>query len=245
MVQINPNSNNQKSSKVIKTTPDFNSMIRITFWNGLGFIFFMFIKSYVVIYFFGGSGFELGIIMALQPFARLITMPFIAYLTDHTSKKRLVLIGSMGRTVAYFLYWYSLVVHNLYLFGTGTFLQGLLVAFFWPPFFSLISEKSCKDYRTQALATGRGKMIGFGFLMGAIISIPIFALVRIFLPDNIPLMYSPLLIFSIINLIAGYRFYRKVDENLTWDTYYASLDSSDSILDNELEYRNKGNENST
>lgn len=205
----------------------------------------MFIKSYVVIYFFGGSGFELGIIMALQPFARLITMPFIAYLTDHTSKKRLILIGSMGRTVAYFLYWYSLVVHNLYLFGTGTFLQGLLVAFFWPPFFSLISEKSCKDYRTQALATGRGKMIGFGFLMGAIISIPIFALVRIFLPDNIPLMYSPLLIFSIINLIAGYRFYRKVDENLTWDTYYASLDSSDSILDNELEYRNKGNENST
>lgn len=245
MVQINPISNNQKSSKVIKTTPDFNSMIRITFWNGLGFIFFMFIKSYVVIYFFGGSGFELGIIMALQPFARLITMPFIAYLTDHTSKKRLILIGSMGRTVAYFLYWYSLVVHNLYLFGTGTFLQGLLVAFFWPPFFSLISEKSCKDYRTQALATGRGKMIGFGFLMGAIISIPIFALVRIFLPDNIPLMYSPLLIFSIINLIAGYRFYRKVDENLTWDTYYASLDSSDSILDNELEYRNKGNENST
>jgi MFS family permease len=215
---------------LIKTTPDFNSMIRITFWNGLGFIFFMFIKSYVVIYFFGGSGFDLGIIMALQPLARLITMPLIAYLTDHTSKKRLVLIGSMGRTVAYFLYWYSLIVQNLYLFGAGTFLQGLLVGFFWPPFFSLISEKSCKDYRTQALATGRGKMIGFGFLMGAFISIPIFALVRIFLPDNIPLMYSPLLIFSLINLIAGYRFYIKVDENLTYETFCASLDESNSVL---------------
>ncbi|MFX1323317.1 MAG: MFS transporter [Promethearchaeota archaeon] len=243
MVQNDPIVNDLKSSELVKTTPDFNSMIRITFWNGLGFIFFMFIKSYVVIYFFGGSGFELGIIMALQPFARLITMPFIAYLTDQTSKKRLVLIGSMGRTVAYFLYWYSLVVHNLYLFGAGTFLQGLLVAFFWPPFFSLISEKSCKDYRTQALATGRGKMIGFGFLIGALISIPIFALVRIFFPDNIPLMYSPLLIFSIINLIAGYRFYRRVDENLTWDTFYASLDNSDSIQGNKLKDGNIGNGN--
>ena len=141
-------------------------MIRITFWNGLGFIFFMFIKSYVVIYFFGGSGVQLGIIYALQPFARLISMPFIAYLTDHTSKKRLVLIGSMGRTVAYFLYWLSLVIRNLYMFGAGTFLQGLLVGFFWPPFFSLISEKSSKEHRTQALATGRGQMIGFGFLIG-------------------------------------------------------------------------------
>ncbi len=208
-------------------------MIRITFWNGLGFIFFMFIKSYVVIYFFGGSGFELGIIMALQPFARLISMPLIAYLTDHSSKKRLVLIGSMGRTISYFLFWVSLVIHNLYLFGVGTFLQGLLVAFFWPPFYSLISQKSSKNNRTQALATGRGKMIGYGFLLGAIISIPIFALVNIFLPDNIPLMYSPLLIFAIINLIAGHRFYTKIDENLTFDTYITSLnDPNLQFVDN-------------
>ncbi len=117
-------------SELIKTTPDFNSMIRITFWNGLGFIFFMFLKSYVVIYFFGGSGVTLGIIVALQPFARLISMPLIGYLTDHSSKKRLVLIGSMGRTLAYTLYWISLVIHNLFLFGVGTFCQGLLVGFF-------------------------------------------------------------------------------------------------------------------
>jgi MFS family permease len=226
LLQPNSNSKDHGATKSITTTPDFSSMIRITFWNGLGFIFFMFIKSYVVIYFFGGSGFELGIIMALQPFARLISMPLIAYLTDHTSKKRLVLIGSMGRTISYFIFWLSLVIHNLFLFGVGTFLQGLLVAFFWPPFYSLISQKSSKNNRTQALATGRGNMIGYGFLMGAIISIPIFALVSIFLPDNIPLMYSPLLIFSIINLIAGHRFYTKIDENLTFENYLASLNDS-------------------
>jgi MFS family permease len=192
----------------------------------------MFIKSYVVIYFFGGSGVTLGIIMALQPFARLISMPLIAYLTDHTSKKRLVLIGSMGRTLAYFLYWISLVINNLFLFGAGTFCQGLLVGFFWPPFFSLISEKSFKGNRAQALATGRGKMIGYGFLMGAFISIPIFAIVSIFMPDNIPLMYSPLLIFAIINLIAGYRFYIKVDEDLTFEKYSSSLQDSDLNFNN-------------
>ncbi|MFW9866453.1 MAG: MFS transporter [Candidatus Thorarchaeota archaeon] len=233
MSRPNPESNKEQLSILKKVTPDFNSMIRITFWNGLGFIFFMFIKSYVVIYFFGGSGVQLGIIMALQPFARLISMPFIAYLTDYTSKKKLVLIGSMGRTISYFLYWLSLVIRNLYMFGMGTFLQGLLVAFFWPPFFSLISEKSSKEHRIQALATGRGKMIGYGFLIGAIISIPIFALVRIFIPDNISLMYSPLLIFSLINLIAGYRFYVKVDENLTYEKYSNSMNEGILHTNNE------------
>ena len=162
--------------------------------------------------------------MALQPLARLFSMPLIAYLTDHTSKKRLVLIGSAGRTIAYFFYWFSLVVNDLYLFGAGTFIQGLLVGFFWPPFYSLISEKSFKGSRTQALATGRGRMIGYGFVIGAFISIPIFALFSFLMPDNVPLIYSPLLIFAIINLIAGHRFYLKVDETLTFEKYLASLD---------------------
>ncbi len=162
----------------------------------------------------------------MQPFARLISMPLIAYLTDHTSKKLLVLIGSLGRTFSYSLYWISLVIKDLTLFGIGTFCQGLLVAFFWPPFFSLISEKSCKDNRTQALATGRGKMIGYGFLVGAFISIPIFGLTSIFMPNNIPLMYSPILIFAILNLIAGYRFHVRVDEDLTYEKFCASLDES-------------------
>ncbi|MFX1346006.1 MAG: MFS transporter [Promethearchaeota archaeon] len=226
MLPSNSDSNGQKPSDLIKTTPDFNSMIRITFWNGLGFIFFMFIKSYVVLFYFGSTGIVFGIIMAMQPFARLISMPLIAYLTDHSSKKLLVLIGSLGRTFSYSLYWISLVIKDLTLFGIGTFCQGLLVAFFWPPFFSLISEKSCKENRTQALATGRGKMIGYGFLVGAFISIPIFGLTSIFMPNNIPLMYSPILIFAILNLIAGYRFHVRVDEDLTYEKFCASLDDS-------------------
>ena len=248
---LNQFSHDKKAQELILTTPDFKSMIRITFWNGLGFIFFSFIKSYVVIYFFGGSGVDLGIIMALQPLARLFSMPIIAYLTDHTSKKRLVLIGSLGRTVAYFLYWLSLVVRNIYMFGTGVFLQGLIVGFFWPPFYSLISEKSYKGSRTEALAKGRGKMIGYGFLLGAIISIPIFTLVSLFLPENIPLLYSPLLLFAMINLIAGFQFYFKIDEDLTFEKYWNSLNKSEIKqynIDNgntELESNNKMKNGST
>ncbi len=240
LFQSTPESKDKLSSDLIRTTPDFNDMIRITLWSGLGFIFFMFIKSYVVIYFFGGSGVDLGIIMALQPLARLFSMPLVAYLIDHTSKKRLVLIGSMGRTLAYSIYWISLVIPNLVLFGVGTFIQGLLVAFFWPPFFSLISEKSFKGNRTQALATGRGRMIGYGFLIGAFISIPIFAFVSVFIPENIPLMYSPLLIFAIINFFAGIQFNRKVDESFTFEKYMASLNDSNLYGDNHTEH----NENS-
>jgi len=243
LFQSAPKSKDKKSSELIRTTPDFNAMIRITLWNGLGFIFFMFIKSYVVIYYFGGSGVDVGIIMSLQPLARLFSMPIIAYLTDHTSKKRLVLVGSLGRTLAYSFYWISLVIPNLALFGAGTFIQGLLVGFFWPPFFSLISEKSYKGNRTQALATGRGKMIGYGFLIGAFISIPLFSIVSIFMPENIPLMYSPLLIFAIINMFAGYRFYKKVDEDLTFEKFIASLNDSSLKLNNNNEKRNDTNTN--
>jgi MFS family permease len=243
LFQSKPKSKDNKSSELLKTTPDFKSMIRITFWSGLGFIFFMFLKSYVVIYYFGGTGIDLGVIMSLQPLARLFSMPLIAYLTDRTSKKRLVLVGSMGRTLAYILYWISLVIPNLVLFGAGTFIQGLLVGFFWPPFFSLISEKSFKGNRTQALATGRGKMIGYGFLIGAFISIPIFALVSIFIPENIPLMYSPLLIFASINLIAGYRFYKNVDENLTYEKFIASLKEYSSNSNNNNGFANTNNTN--
>jgi MFS family permease len=110
------------------------------------------------------------------------------------------------------------------LFGAGTFIQGLLVGFFWPPFYSLISEKSFKGSRTHALALGRGRMIGYGFVIGAFISIPIFAFFSFLMPENVPLIYSPLLIFAIINLIAGHRFYLKVDETLTFEKYLNSLD---------------------
>ncbi|MFX0074757.1 MAG: MFS transporter [Candidatus Hermodarchaeota archaeon] len=230
MTPLNIPLKRKKSSELITRTPDFNSMIRITFWNGLGFIFFTFIKSYVVIYFFGGSGIDLGIIMALQPLARLFSMPFIAYFTDRYSKKRLVLIGSMGRTIAYFLYWLSLVIRNLYMFGVGTFVQGLLVGFFWPPFYALISEKSHKGSRTHALAMGRGRMIGYGFIIGAFISIPLFSFFSFLMPENVALVYSPLLIFAIINLIAGHRFYLKVDENLTFERYIASRNNQKAGL---------------
>jgi MFS family permease len=198
-----------------------------------------------VIYFFGGSGIDLGIIMAMQPLARLFSMPFIAYMTDRYSKKRLVLIGSMGRTMAYVLYWLSLVIHNLYMFGAGTFLQGLLVGFFWPPFYSLISEKSFKGSRTHALAMGRGRMIGYGFVIGASISIPVFAFFNFLVPENIALVYSPLLIFAIINLIAGHRFYLKVDETLTFEKFHASIDDPNirlPILNKNENFDNSPNE---
>jgi len=175
--------------------------------------------------------------MALQPLARLFSMPLIAYLTDHISKKRLVLIGSLGRTLAYILYWSSLVIQNLFLFGVGTFCQGLLVGFFWPPFFSLLSEKSYKGNRTQALAEGRGKMIGYGFLIGAFISIPIFSIVSIFLPENIALMYSPLLLFAAINVFAGIRFYLRVDETLTYEKFIATLKNSNLLEDDVINDR--------
>ncbi|MHA1727625.1 MAG: MFS transporter [Promethearchaeota archaeon] len=230
------NSKNKENLK-LNQTPDFDAMIRVVLWNSLGFIFFTFIKSWAVKYFFGGSDLDLGFIFSLQPLARLISMPLIGFLTDHSSsKKPLILIGSVSRTISYIIYFISLCMHNLFLFGVGIFCQGLLVGFFWPPYLSLISEKSFKAYRTQALAVGRSKMIGIGYLIGAVISMPIVTLVIIFIPDDnpllVPLLFFPLLIFAAINLISGIRFYMRVDENLTYDKYVNSLNGSGLLLNN-------------
>ena len=116
-------------------------MIQIVFWNSVGFLFFGFIVSYIPIQLFGASGTDMGLIISLQAFGRLFSTPLIGYLTDRISKKKLILVGSLGRCVSYTMYYISIVLQSLHLFGAGIFTQGVLVGFFWPPFNSLIAQK--------------------------------------------------------------------------------------------------------
>lgn len=201
-----------------KITPDFVPMIRIVFWNSLGFFFFWFLIPYVSWQILGVSGTELGIAFAFQTFGGLLSSPLVGYLTDRVSKKLLVLIGSFGRGASYFVMYIGILITSLPIFTIGLFILGFFVGFFWSPLYALMSEKSHKSYRSSAFGK-QGGMLGKGNLVGSILSFIIFGLANIFIPENRFIVYSPLLLFTASNIYAGIIFNRQVDEYLTYENH--------------------------
>ncbi len=210
------------NSTSYKITPDFVPMIRIIFWNSMGFFFFSFLIPYVTAQLLGASGTQLGFMYASQIFGALISAPIVGYLTDRFSKKLLVLIGSFGRGTSYLLMYLGIIFSSLMIFAIGLFVQGFFVGFFWTPLDALISEKSHKTNRSYAFGK-RGGMMGWGNFFGSILSFIIFGIANYFVPNNRFLVYSPLILFTISNVYAGIIFNRHVNEELTYDHYITNI----------------------
>ncbi len=197
-------------------------MIRIIFWNSVGFFFFSFLIPFVTVQLLGATGIELGMTFAVQTIGGLISAPIVGYLTDRVSRKLLILIGSFGRAVCYILMYLGIIFSSLVIFAIGMFVLGLFAGFFWTPLDTLISEKSNKANRSFAFGK-RGGMIGKGNLLGSVISFIVFGLANFFVPENLLLVYSPLLLFAGSNVFGGITFHLKVDEHLTLDKHVFNL----------------------
>jgi len=209
-------------TSAMKITPDFVPMIRIIFWNSMGFFFFSFLIPYVTVQLLGASGTILGLTFSIQITGGLISAPIVGYLTDRVSKKLLILIGSFGRGVCYILMYLGIILSSLLIFAIGMFVLGFFVGFFWTPLDTLISEKSNKSNRSFAFGKRAG-MIGKGNLVGSIISFIIFSLAILFTPENLFLVYSPLILFAASNVLGGIIFHRKVNEELTYEKHIFNL----------------------
>jgi len=214
--------NAQEVDNNIKLTPDFVPMIRIIFWNSIGFFFFSFLIPFVTVQLLGATGIELGMTFAVQTIGGLISAPIVGYLTDRVSRKLLILIGSFGRAACYILMYLGIIFSSLVVFAIGMFVLGIFAGFFWTPLDTLISEKSNKANRSFAFGK-RGGMIGKGNLLGSVISFIVFGLANFFVPENLLLVYSPLLLFAGSNIFGGITFHLKVDEHLTLDKHLFNL----------------------
>ena len=197
-------------------------MIRIIFWNSVGFFFFSFLIPFVTVQLLGATGIELGMTFAVQTIGGLISAPIVGYLTDRVSRKLLILIGSFGRAACYILMYLGIIFSSLVVFAIGMFVLGFFAGFFWTPLDTLISEKSNKANRSFAFGK-RGGMIGKGNLLGSVISFIVFGLANFFVPENLLLVYSPLLLFAGSNIFGGITFHLKVDEHLTLDKHVFNL----------------------
>jgi len=225
-----------------KITPDFIPMIRIVFWNSLGFFFFQFLIPYVTAQLLEASGTEMGLTFASQTIGGLISTPIVGYLTDKVSKKLLVLIGSFGRAACYILLYLGIIYSSLIVFAIGLFVLGFFVGFFWSPLNALISQKSHKTFRSSAFGK-QGGMLGKGNLVGSIVSFLIFGIANFYVPNNRFLVYSPLILFTISNIYAGIVFKRKVDEMLTYDDHITekNLSPDNSFDDNPIDSKSNSN----
>jgi len=217
-----------------KITPDFVPMIRIVFWNSLGFFFFWFLIPYVSLQVLGVDKVVLGFAFAFQTFGGLLSSPIVGFLTDRVSKKLLVLIGSFGRGAAYTVMYIGILTISMPTFTAGLFILGFFVGFFWSPLYALMSEKSHKSYRSSAFGK-QGGMLGKGNFVGSILSFIIFGLANIFTPEYPFIIYSPLLLFTASNIYAGIIFNRQVDEFLTYEIHKANNNDIDEIKDNPQE----------
>ena len=220
-----------QSLKTPEITPDFVPMIRIIFWNSMGFFFFSFLIPYVTVQLLKASGLILGFAFTMQTIGGLISSPLVGYLTDKYSKKKLVLIGSFGRAACYISMYLGIIFSSLLIFILGMFILGFFVGFFWTPLDTLISEKSNKTNRSYAFGK-RASMIGLGNLCGSVIAFSIFWLGNTFWPEDLFIVYSPLLLFALSNIFGGIIFSLKVNEKLTYEKHVFNLfpDNVESII---------------
>ncbi len=226
--------NSKKDKHNDKITPDFVPMIRIVFWNSMGFFFFWFLIPQVIWVVFKASGTELGFSFAGQTFGGLISAPIVGWLTDRISKKLLVLIGSFGRGVSYLIMYFGIIYSSLIIFVIGLFTLGFFVGFFWSPLDALISQKSHKTFRSSAFGKQAG-MLGWGNFVGSTVAFLIFALAITFVPDNPYLIYSPLIMFFVSNVYAGIIFNKNVDEALTYDDHISTFNNQNNTAQEHIE----------
>jgi MFS family permease len=195
-----------------KFTSDFNSVIFIVLWNSLGFFFIEFIMNYYIFFVLGYPAPNVGLFFSAITFGGLISSSFIGYLTDRFSKRLLVMIGSFGRGISYFVLYISIILQSLIGMYIGAFLIGVGAHIFWNPLDAIISEKSSKYHRSSAFGKRR-LALGLGMVLGTVIGFTVFSLSNLFAPNNAFLIYGAIPIFGISNFYAGIQFSRKVDEN--------------------------------
>ncbi|MHA1376233.1 MAG: MFS transporter [Promethearchaeota archaeon] len=218
-------------------TPDFNDMLKIVILNSLGFFFIGFLVPIIARYNMVASAIQISLIVSFQVLGRTISGTITGFLTDRLkSRKKLVLLGSIGRGISYFIIYIAIILNSLILLGIGTFTLGFLAGVFWVPFNTLIAEKSNKDNRSEAYGK-RNSANAIGQMIGGLIGFLLLMILGLF-TDNPFLLYASIPMFGIANFFAGFKFNREVDESIK---FYEPSDNPTNPLTNILIKENKEN----
>lgn len=203
-------------------TSDFFRISNIIIFNSLGFFFLDFLVPFIAVELFQSTGTEMGLLFSLRIIGYFISSSFVGWLSDVYNKKNMIIIGSTGRGLAYFIMYASIISTNLPALMISNLLLGFMAGFFWIPFDALIAEKSIKEKRSHAYGI-RTSAQGKGTFIGAFVG---FTLLISFEP-NVPLMYIAIPIFGLSNLYASWRLFNEItDEKITSEKNFAEKTNS-------------------
>ena len=140
----------KKETDLSQFTPDFNQMLNIVILNSLGFFFIGFLVPIIARYNMLASAIQISLIVSFQVLGRAVSGTITGILTDRaTSRKKIVLIGSIGRGTSYFIIYTAIILESLLMLGIGTATLGFMAGVFWVPFNTLIAEKSTNHYNIR------------------------------------------------------------------------------------------------
>jgi len=192
---------------------DYNQMLKIIILNSLGFFFIGFWIPIVARMNMGASAFQISLVVVSNVIGRMISGFITGFITDRIkSRTSLVLIGSFGRAVSYFIIYVAFIINQIFLLGIGHFTLGFMAGVFWIPFNIFVAEKSSKDHRSQAYGK-RESSNAIGQIIGALFGFTLIMVMSAY-TDNPVIIYSAIPVYGIFNFIAGILFYRKVDESI-------------------------------
>ncbi len=196
-------------------TEDFSKMLKIVPLNSLGFFFIGFLIPVITRTSMGATGIQLSLVVSVQVLGRLLGGFITGFITDRiNSRKILVLIGSFGRALSYFIIYAAIITNLILLLGVGTFILGFMAGVFWVPFNTIIAEKSSKNHRSQAYGK-RDSFNAIGQIFGALLGFSLLMFGGIFTINPI-ILYGSIPFYGLSNFWAGIRFYNKVDERITF-----------------------------
>src|SRR4030042_3843891 len=93
-------------------TKDFPAMINIIIWNCLGFFFLDFSIPFIAKNELNASGLEMGLLYSIITLGALLSSPIAGWLTDRTSRSKLVFFGAVGRGISYFILYTGIILHS-------------------------------------------------------------------------------------------------------------------------------------
>ena len=194
-------------------THDYNQMLTIVILNSLGFFFIGFWIPIVARGSMGATFFQIGLVVVSNVIGRMISGFITGFIVDHIkSRTQLVLIGSFGRAISYFIIYTAFITNSIFLLGVGHGTLGFMAGVFWIPFNIFVAEKSSKSHRSQAYGK-RDSTNAIGQIIGAIFGFTLLMITASY-TDNPIIIYSAIPIYGISNVIAGILFYRRVDESV-------------------------------
>jgi len=204
-------------------TNDYTQMLRIVILNSLGFFFLGFWIPIVAAERMGATFFQIGLLVVSNVIGRMISGFITGFISDRVkSKTSLVLIGSFGRGISYFIIYAAFIANNIFILGIGHTALGFCAGVFWVPFNILVAEKSNKNHRAYAYGK-RDSTNAIGQIIGATFGF-MFLMTASAFTDNPILIFSPIPIYGIANFIAGIIFNKKVDESIK----FSVLNNNDS-----------------